>query len=399
MPTPAWPLPDARRPRGVVAAALVLGATLFSAVLAEGLVRSLVRRDADGQEWMRDVRLRPYRLPLAQIRATLAALAGPEAFLTYDPEVGWKPRPGARSRDGLRRVDGAGIRTDVETAPAAASHVLRIALFGDSFTFGDEVGQDHTWGAALRETLATRGTPAEVLNFGVNAYGIDQAYLRWRTAGRLYQPAVVVLGFQAEDVLRNLNVFRPFYFMNSEVPLSKPRFVARDGVLTTVNVPTIPPERLPAVLAAIDDEPLLAYERYFAAHASHWWMQSKAAALVATALAGTRSNPWVLTDEAHDLAARIVAAFAADVHAAGAAFVIVHLPRREDFTTMRSGAPLWYADLLRTLDARHAVVHPEATIAHPDDTMFAPHGHYAPALNRMIGATLADPVLRAAERR
>jgi hypothetical protein len=363
------------------------------------MVRLAIRRDGDGQEWLRDVRLRPYHLPLTEIRATLAALAIPAAFLVYDPDLGWAPRPYAASRDGQRRVDGGGIRTDRETALAAPPGVLRIALFGDSFTFGDEVGQDETWGVALERALAARGVASEVLNFGVNAYGTDQAFLRWRRVGRAYHPAVVVLGFQPEDVLRNLNVFRPFYFAGSEVPLSKPRFVERDGVLAAVNVPTVPPDRLLDVLTGSEGDALLRHERYGAAYARPWWMHGKAAALLATALADARANPFVLTDEARDLTARIVATFADEVHADGAAFVIVHLPRREDLATMRGGSAPWYGDLLDDLRSHHVVVRPEDTITRIDDTLFAPRGHYAPELNRLVGAALVAPVLQAAGKR
>ncbi len=107
-----------------------------------------------------------------------------------------------------------------------------------------------------------------------------------------YHPAVVVLGFQPEDVLRNLNVFRPFYFAGSEVPLSKPRFVERDGVLAAVNVPTVPPDRLLDVLTGSEGEALLAYERYVAPTHGPGGCTCKAAALLATALADA-PNPFL----------------------------------------------------------------------------------------------------------
>jgi hypothetical protein len=273
--------------------------------------------------------------------------------------------------------------------------VLRVAIFGDSFTFGDEVRQDETWGAALERGLGARGIDAEVLNFGVNAYGIDQAYLRWQHVGRHYRPHVVVLGFQPEDVLRNLNVFRPLYFMDSEVPLSKPRFVVRDGALTLVNQPTIPPARMRAALAAIRAEPLVPYERFFAPHASPWWMRDRVAATLATLVADVRAKPFHLDEEARELANRIVDAFADDVHAAGAAFLIVHLPRRADLTTLRDGRALWYDALLRDLDARHVIVRPEGEMPAEDAALFAPHGHYLPFTNALVGASLVDVTRRA----
>jgi hypothetical protein len=374
----------------------VLGVVAATWLVGDAALRVAVRRDEDGQEWLRDIRLRPYQLPLRQIGETLEHLEHGTSFLAYDPEVGWVPRPGARSKDGLHRVDAGGIRTDGETAVVPPPGVLRIAIFGDSFTFGDEVALADTWGAALERGLAARGVPAEVLNFGVNAYGTDQAYLRWQRSGRRYQPAVVVLGFQPENVLRNLNVFRPLYFMGSEVPLSKPRFVVRDDALAIVNQPTVPLDRLRTALAAIPAEPTFAYERFFAPHGSPWWLRTPMAATLATLVADARSDPFHLSDEAHDLANRIVAAFAADVHAAGAAFVIVHLPRRDDLRTLAAHRPLWYGPLLRDLDTRHTVVRPEGAMPPDDDALYAPRGHYVGRLNEIVAAALVDPVLRAA---
>lgn len=400
MPISASAGPDSTLRGGLRAAAVVAAAVVVALAIGEGLVRLLVQRDADGQEWVRAVRLRPYHLPLGQIGETLAHLQDGGSFLAYDPDLGWAPRPGARSQDGLRRVDGGGIRTDGETSLAPRPGVLRIAIFGDSFTFGDEVRQDETWGVALEDALVAHGVAAEVLNFGVNAYGMDQAYLRWRGRGKAYHPAVVLYGFQPEDVLRNLNVFRPLYFMGSEVPLSKPRFVMRDGALAIVNVPTIPPDQMLRTLATVADQPLLEYERFFAPwHEWHWWLRDRTAALLATLVAGLDADPFHLDREAHDLAGRIVEDFARDVRASGAAFLIVHLPRREDLVRLREGGELWYGDLLRELDDHYVVAHPEQGITRLDESLFAPHGHYAPALNRLIGESLVEPVLRAAQAR
>ena len=391
MRTPASAATD-HRPRRRLAVAL--GVLAVTWLVGEVALRFAVRRDEDGQEWLRDIRLRPYQLPLRDIGATLEHLEHGTGFLAYDPDLGWVPRPGARNQDGLQRVDAGGIRTDGETTVAPRPGVLRIAVFGDSFTFGDEVALVDTWGAALERGLAARGVPAEVLNFGVNAYGTDQAYLRWQRSGRRYQPAVVVLGFQPENVLRNLNVFRPLYFMGSEVPLSKPRFVVRDDALALVNQPTVPLARLRAALAALPAEPTFAYERFFVPHESPWWLRTRMTATVATLVANARSDPFNLSEEARDLANRIVAAFAAEVRATGAAFVIVHLPRREDVRTLAARRPLWYEPLLRDLDAHYTVVRPESVMAADDDASWAPHGHYVGRLNELVGAALVEPVLQ-----
>lgn len=383
--------------------ALARMAAIGAAVLAlsfgagEGIIRTFRRCDADGQEWFRELRLRPYRLPFGRIGATLSQLEHGDSFLGYDADLGWVPRPFARSLDGMRRVDGAGIRSDGAPSPVAPPGVLRIALFGDSFTFGDESWLADTWGAVLERTLDAAGVPAEVLNFGVNAYGMDQAYLRWLKAGKSYRPNVVIYGFQPENVLRNLNVFRALYFESTELPLSKPRFVLRDGALALVNAPAIPPKRLQHTLETLARDPLLAYERFFAPmYEPHPWLRSRAAGLTSALIAERTLDRFQVDAETHDLAVRILADFASDVTASGAAFVVVHLPRRDDLIALRAARPLWYGDLLRELDARFGMTHPETRMPGTDATLFAPYGHYGPVINRAVGEALIEPMLRAA---
>jgi hypothetical protein len=380
--------------------AIVAAALLLSLVACEAAVRVLVRTDDTGQRWLGDLRLLPYRLPQAQIAATLARLERGDTFLAYDPDLGWAPRPHARSTSGPFRVNGAGIRADDESAAAPRPGVLRIALFGDSFTFGDEVPLEDTWGAALERGLAARGVAAEVLNFGVNAYGMDQAYLRWKRDGRRFHPDVVIYGFQPENVLRDLNVFRPLYFAGTEVPLSKPRLVIDGDELVTLNVPTIPPAEMPQVLATLPEQPLLAHERFYDPwYAPHWWEHSALAAALATVAATREDALFRLDDEGHALAGRIAGAFAHDVAASGAAFLVVHLPRKQDLLAKRSGRDLWYAPLLRDLDARFTVLSPTDGLGEVGDALFARRGHYARPLNEIVGRALVEPVLAAAHER
>ena len=66
------------------------------------------------------------------------------------------------------------------------------------------------------------------MNFGIPGSDPGQGFLRWRRDGRRYRPQVVLLGFMSENINRMVNVFRPFYFAKSGMPLTKPRF-ALDG--------------------------------------------------------------------------------------------------------------------------------------------------------------------------
>lgn len=384
------------RTRRRIAAALA--ALLVSLLACEVVLRVATRRDESGQLWLGTLRLLPYRLPLADIRANLDRLRDGETFLGWDADLGWAPRPNARSTTAPFAVNGAAIRSARETSQTAPQGTLRIAAFGDSFTFGDEVGPDETWEAALERALAERGVAAEVLNFGVNAYGVDQAYLRWRRDGRRFRPDVVLLGFQPENVLRDLNVFRPLYFAGTEVPLSKPRFVVQGDALEVKNVPVLPVEQVLPALEAMPSHPLFAYEGFRAPYEPHWWLASRLLAFAASAPLAHASVQFRLDPEGRELARRLGARFAADVAADGAAFLVVHLPRRDDLAARRAGHEVWYDALLRDDLAPLGVADPTAGVATVDDALFAPRGHYSPAMNAIVGAALAEPVLRAAAR-
>ena len=104
----------------------------------------------------------------------------------------------------------------------------RIAIVGDSFTFGLEVPFESSWGAVLEQAL---GADATVLNLGVDGYGVDQALLRYERDARSWKPAVAILGFIEHDLLRTTSVYSFVTFPEWGFPFSKPHFVVQDGVL------------------------------------------------------------------------------------------------------------------------------------------------------------------------
>jgi hypothetical protein len=114
----------------------------------------------------------------------------------------------------------------------------RIALLGDSFTFGEEVSNDQTFAHLLQQELGGRH---EVMNFAVHGYGHGQMLLMYRELARRYRPDVVVLGYVLADLARN-----PMYFRD----YAKPYFVRADddGVELRYDWRFMPPEQLRAAL-------------------------------------------------------------------------------------------------------------------------------------------------------
>jgi hypothetical protein len=51
------------------------------------------------------------------------------------------------------------------------------------------------------------GPQVQVLHFGVDGYGVDQAYLRYQRDVRPWHPDLVILGFINHDLHRSLAVY------------------------------------------------------------------------------------------------------------------------------------------------------------------------------------------------
>ena len=150
----------------------------------------------------------------------------------HNPVLGWSPKPLKRTED--VRINSQGIRSDHDYSQDPPPHLLRVSAFGDSFTFGSDVANNETWESQM-EGAESR---FEVLNFGVGAYGLDQAYLRYLEEGIQFQSDIVIIGFMSENIYRNLNVFRPFYTgLNEKLIYSKPRFSFEEGNLILLKNP------------------------------------------------------------------------------------------------------------------------------------------------------------------
>ncbi len=90
-----------------------------------------------------------------------------------------------------------------------------------------------TW----QEVLNRLDERLEVINFGVPAFGMDQAFLRFQHDGGHYQSHLVFIGFMTENIFRHVNRYRPFYAPKTGLPLAKPRFVVANQTLKLIENP------------------------------------------------------------------------------------------------------------------------------------------------------------------
>ncbi len=81
--------------------------------------------------------------------------------------------------------------------------VIRIAFFGDSFTFGEGVKDRDTFPEVTSRLLQARAQPSklryESLNFGVGGYNTEQELFLLRQVGLMTNPDIVVLGVTLND--------------------------------------------------------------------------------------------------------------------------------------------------------------------------------------------------------
>ena len=158
-------------------------------------------------------------------------------FLVSDETLGWTVNPNRRSENGLYLSGAEGLRSAKQGAVLREGlGDCRIALVGDSFTFGDDVRYEETWAHHLDQSLPSG---CRVLNFGVTGYGIDQMYLRYVKDVVEWRPDVVILGFIDHDLVRSMSLYGFLLFQMSDMPFSKPRFVVEGERPAVINYPLI----------------------------------------------------------------------------------------------------------------------------------------------------------------
>lgn len=131
--------------------------------------------------------------------------------------------------------------------------VLRIALFGDSYTCGDEVPLRFGMSYVLKELIPK----SEVLNFCVSGRGIEAMYARYILEAQKYQPDLVIFNVFVDDLQR---VF--------DCSILTPNITVVDGRLV------IGPRQYPTLKDFYEQYRAPKYESYFLKHAS-WVYEQK----------------------------------------------------------------------------------------------------------------------------
>ncbi len=146
---------------------------------------------------------------------------GADRFFEYHPRLGRMQRSGAfglwhRYRDGTRyevRINEHGF---ADRPRDISKGGLRIALLGDSTVQFWEAPAGERGHQRLQDLLGDR---AEVMNFGVRGYGLDQSYVLYTDVVRRFRPDIVVLHICINDVWDHARqTDKPYFVLDSGAP-------------------------------------------------------------------------------------------------------------------------------------------------------------------------------------
>ncbi|MFO0701725.1 MAG: hypothetical protein U0236_21100 [Nitrospira sp.] len=376
---------------------LVVGLNLLTVILSlsvgEVAVRLGVYSSSEGEVFGTIV-LKPksWETVSAEYRKMLEHASAGLTYLEYDDVMGWTVGRNKRSANGLYYSSAEGIRAPQQGVSfAEVTGKTRIALIGDSFTFAEEVRYEDSWGYHLEKAL---GPEFQVLNFGVEGYGLGQAYLRYEKDVRTWNPKVVIFSFISHDVRRTTWVY-PFLAMPDwKMPFSKPRFILRDDQLVPKNLPPLSPDAIFG-RKAMSRLPFMMYDESY--RPSEWQHRivdrSYLARLVVSMFPQwTAENPDSSAEMRLLVNARILTEFVRSATQAGAIPLIVYLPSRGEWGGTSATTPL-AKQVLQAAGLPYLDPSPCLAQLDPADRYLVTH--YSAQGNAAVAKCLVDPVREA----
>ena len=390
---------------------LIIGSIFLAAIGGEITLRVLSHTDSDGNVYVADRKIRPFKFPITSLQEKLKHYNTQKTSYThYDPDLGWAVRPNSQSANGLYYSNSAGVRTSSsrqETSQNPRPDILRIAIFGDSFTHGDDVPYEESWGAVIEKTMNSNGRQVEVINLGGQGYAIDQAFLRWRKQGKPLQPHIVLFGFQNSNVKRTMNLIRMLYSPGTGIIFSKPRFLLKNEQLHLINIPTVTPENLIPLFKDFQNWAFKDHEFFYqeANYHNHPVYTSRLASFIITGLTVKFSHRrkgydfFSRDSMSRKIVWRIIEEFKREVEAEGGKFMIVHLPTKKPIKRLQDGRQLKYQDLLEELQAHFDLIDPspelvqKAETSSLDELISNRSSHYSKLGNQIVGEVAANALL------
>jgi hypothetical protein len=249
-----------------------------------------------------------------------------------------------------------------------------------------DVPHEATWAFHLGARL---GPEFQVLNFGVDGYGVDQSYLRYLEDARPWRPEVVLLGAIHDDFGRATGVYA---FLNRPMwgfPFARPRLVLEGGEPRRLAAKAPSPEWIFS-RERIDELPHLDHEPGY--DEAQWNFRWHDRSFLVRFLK-SRFPRWDAPDErarreTTALGTAILRAFLRDAAAQGSRALVLYFPVRGDFDE-RVRARLWSAPALLRAEGIPFEDLTECVRAVPAAERFVEgHVHYSPRTNEAVAEHL-----------
>jgi hypothetical protein len=318
-----------------------------------------------------------------------------EDYITSrDPVLGW-----TKLKDEDRvMLDGSRYSP---AFPDSKNHSPCVSLYGDSFVWADEVNDEDAWGNQLAEILGCR-----VANYGVRAYGTDQAYLRYLYKASPNAGQVVILSHFSENVLRNVTQDFDLLYGLTKYGL-KPRFLLSDsGELQLIPIPDLTAEEF----AQLNQSPeaVLTHQYLMPLHARFPYAVSLVHAVGNYRIqAKFRDEPFYAAfyhpnhpSNALPITTAILSAFVKEARKRNERPLVLLIPHSLDLRYFQSTGRWTYQPLLEALerrdipfiDAGPAIY---AEIATRDiQSFYAPKSHLNEEGNKFLAAFVQDALAR-----
>lgn len=154
----------------------------------------------------------------------------PPTINQFDERLGWALKPHSQATGWVGtekieyRINSKGLR-DGEINYEKPAGTFRIVVIGDSNTFGYGVPIEKHFTSLLEGYFKD----VEVINMGVNAYGVDQELIFLRLEGFRYKPDLVLAYVPHYEDHRHMHTYR--------FGSKKPRFILTEGKLVLTNYP------------------------------------------------------------------------------------------------------------------------------------------------------------------
>lgn len=310
----------------------------------------------------------------------LAAVVGEVFLLVFNPQVSYFPRWDSSREYGLvlpknktivhkrpgkweyrYTINEYGCRG--KAVPMATSYdKMNIVVLGDSYAMGTAVNDSEEFAAVIARELGGR---ANVINTGVGGWGLTQEIRRFYEFGRLYNPAVVILQFCAndpgEDLAYRVTTMENGTFMFHDVPYSRnvvTNFLSKSSVVQHSQL-------------------------YIFFRNMHWRAGQKKPRTGNAHMEAPVPSQVQVPSDAERFYNELIDGFAADLHARGIRFIMIAVQGqlnlypsiREKVTELESRGLLQYVEI-------------EAWLRNETDVT-APEGHWNKRAHAIIGRNLA----------